>query len=105
MAYQATNMSLMPLLELNNLRRAFYGLDVLRGVDLPLQAGLRTELDLTVILQTTADRAEGVQAFIERREPRFTTRRRGCTGGISRRRMRRASAFIHVRLSYEKATL
>jgi enoyl-CoA hydratase/carnithine racemase len=47
---------------------------VTRGLDLPLQQGLRAELDLTVILQTTADRAEGVAAFIERREPRFTGR-------------------------------
>jgi enoyl-CoA hydratase/carnithine racemase len=47
---------------------------VTRGLDLPLQLGLRTELDLTVILQTTADRAEGVAAFMERREPRFTGR-------------------------------
>jgi enoyl-CoA hydratase/carnithine racemase len=45
---------------------------VMRGIELPLQQGLRTELDLTVILQTTGDRAEGVAAFIERREPRFT---------------------------------
>src|SRR5258705_3425946 len=29
----------MPLLELKNLRRAFYGLDVLRGVDLAVAAG------------------------------------------------------------------
>ena len=29
----------MPLLELKNLRRAFYGLDVLRGVDLAVSAG------------------------------------------------------------------
>lgn len=45
---------------------------VLRGVEQPLQQGLRTELDLTVILQTTADRAEGVRAFVEGRPPRFT---------------------------------
>src|SRR5258708_8839398 len=32
-------MALMPLLELKNLRRAFYGLDVLRGVDLTVAAG------------------------------------------------------------------
>lgn len=45
---------------------------VRRGTELPLREGLRVELDMTVILQTTADRTEGVQAFIERREPRFT---------------------------------
>jgi enoyl-CoA hydratase len=45
-----------------------------RGVELPLAHGLLTELDLTVILQTTADRAEGVQAFVEKREPRFQNR-------------------------------
>jgi enoyl-CoA hydratase len=47
---------------------------VLRGLDLPLQQGLRAELDLTVILQTTDDRAEGVSAFVERRDPHFTGR-------------------------------
>ena len=47
---------------------------VLRGVEQPLQQGLRTELDMTVILQTTADRAEGVRAFVEGRPPEFTGR-------------------------------
>lgn len=45
---------------------------VWRGLEQPLQQGLRTELDLTVILQTTADRAEGVRAFVEGRPPHFT---------------------------------
>lgn len=45
---------------------------VLRGMEQPLQHGLRTELDMTVILQTTSDRAEGVRAFTERRDPEFT---------------------------------
>lgn len=44
---------------------------VYRGSELPLAAGLRAELDLTVILQTTADRAEGVRAFVEQRAPHF----------------------------------
>ncbi|MDA0352250.1 MAG: enoyl-CoA hydratase/isomerase family protein [Chloroflexi bacterium] len=47
---------------------------VRRGSELPLAEGLRAELDLTVILQTTADRAEGVQAFVEKRPPRFENR-------------------------------
>jgi enoyl-CoA hydratase/carnithine racemase len=45
-----------------------------RGVDLPLAEGLTAELDLTVILQATQDRAEGVQAFVEKRLPRFENR-------------------------------
>jgi enoyl-CoA hydratase/carnithine racemase len=44
---------------------------VLRALDLPLAAGVRLEHDLYVLLQTTADRREGVRAFIERRPPRF----------------------------------
>ena len=45
---------------------------IMRGVEVPLQEALRLELELTVLLQTTADRAEGVDAFVERRDPEFT---------------------------------
>jgi enoyl-CoA hydratase/carnithine racemase len=45
---------------------------VLRGLEQPLQQGLRTELDMTVILQTSEDRAEGVRAFVEGRPPKFS---------------------------------
>jgi enoyl-CoA hydratase/carnithine racemase len=47
---------------------------VLRALDLPLADGIRLEHDLYVLLQTTADRREGVRAFLARRPPRFTAR-------------------------------
>jgi enoyl-CoA hydratase/carnithine racemase len=47
---------------------------IARGLDLPLQQALRFETDLTVILQTTEDRAEGVRAFLEKRKPEFKGR-------------------------------
>ena len=47
---------------------------ILRGLDMPLEQALRYETDLTVILQTTDDRAEGVKAFIEKRNPKFDGR-------------------------------
>ncbi len=45
-----------------------------RGIDMPLEQALRYETDLTVILQTTEDRAEGVRAFLEKRKPEFKGR-------------------------------
>lgn len=44
---------------------------VARGLDLSLEQGLRLEHDLYVLLQTTADRREGIAAFLARRAPRF----------------------------------
>lgn len=43
-----------------------------RGLEMPLEQALRFETDLTLLLQTTKDRAEGVSAFLEKREPHFT---------------------------------
>ena len=42
--------------------------------DLPLVQGLRLEADLSIILQSTEDRAEGLRSFAERRTPNFTGR-------------------------------
>ena len=41
------------------------------GTDMTLGQGLGLEADLNVILQSTADRAEGIASFLERRGPEF----------------------------------
>jgi len=47
---------------------------VVRALDLPLDDGVRLEHDLYVLLQTTADRREGIRSFLERRTPRYEGR-------------------------------
>lgn len=47
---------------------------VRHGVEMTLEQALRYETDLTILLQSTADRAEGVEAFVSKRPPRFTGR-------------------------------
>ena len=44
---------------------------VLKGMDLSLAQGLGLEADLSIILQSTSDRAEGIRSFLERRSPDF----------------------------------
>lgn len=44
---------------------------VAKGLDLTLEQGIRLEQDLYVLLQTTADRREGIEAFLGKRRPRF----------------------------------
>ena len=44
---------------------------VLKGMDLTLEQGLGLEADLNIILQSTADRAEGIRSFLEKRKPEF----------------------------------
>jgi enoyl-CoA hydratase len=42
-----------------------------KGMDMTLAQGLRLEADLSFLLQTTRDRAEGIKAFIEKRKATF----------------------------------
>ena len=47
---------------------------VTAGTDIPLADGMRLEADLSILLHTTRDRAEGIRSFFERRQPRFRGR-------------------------------
>lgn len=47
---------------------------VARSLDLTLEQGIRLEQDLYVLLQSTADRATGVRAFLAKRRPKFKGR-------------------------------
>jgi enoyl-CoA hydratase len=42
-----------------------------KGLDLTLEQGLRLEADLYFLLHTTADRTEGINAFLKKRPPKF----------------------------------
>lgn len=44
---------------------------VLKGLDMTLEQGLRLEADLSFLLQSTADRAEGIRSFLEKRKPEY----------------------------------
>lgn len=45
---------------------------VFKGMDMPVDQGIRLEADLAVLLHSTKDRAEGIKSFLEKRQPRFT---------------------------------
>ncbi|MCL5962545.1 MAG: enoyl-CoA hydratase-related protein [Chloroflexi bacterium] len=47
---------------------------VCKGLDMTYDQGLGLETDLSVLLQTTEDRAEGIRSFLEKRTPRFSGR-------------------------------
>jgi enoyl-CoA hydratase len=42
-----------------------------KGLDMTLEQGLHLEADLYFLLHTTADRTEGIRAFLAKRPPRF----------------------------------
>ena len=44
---------------------------VQKGLDMTLDQGLRLEGDLNLLLHSTADRAEGIRSFLERRRPEY----------------------------------
>jgi hypothetical protein len=44
---------------------------VQRGRDLTIAEGHRVESDLNLLLSTTVDRAEGIDAFFAKRRPTF----------------------------------
>ena len=51
---------------------ARYAKDALaQGLEMPLTQALHYETELTILLQSTDDRREGVEAFVEKRPPRF----------------------------------
>ena len=45
-----------------------------RALDTPLSEGLKVEADLSTLAFQTRDAAEGMQAFIDKRKPKFTDR-------------------------------
>jgi enoyl-CoA hydratase len=47
---------------------------VMRAMDGPLDAGLKTEADLSTLAYRTRDAEEGMAAFLEKRKPRFEDR-------------------------------
>src|SRR5205085_3839122 len=54
-----------------------------RGYDMPLRAANRQEAETFALLFDTQDRAEGMRAFLEKRQPKFTgkypaAKTRGC---------------------------
>jgi enoyl-CoA hydratase len=47
---------------------------IVRGLELPLEEGLKVEAELYTLLRTTEDRMEGARAFKEKRPPQFKGR-------------------------------
>ena len=59
------------LSELSTLSMQYTKECLIRGSELPLDQALRLELDVYMLLQTSEDRMEGVNAFLQKRSPQF----------------------------------
>lgn len=59
------------LAELSSLSMQYTKECLLRGSELSFEQALRLELDVYMLLSTSEDRMEGVQAFLEKRTPQF----------------------------------
>lgn len=59
------------LSELSTLSLQYTKECLLRGSELPFNQGLRLELDVYMTLQTSEDRMEGIEAFLQKRTPHF----------------------------------
>jgi len=70
-AYQAGAAALAELTERGPLALEALATLLRAAEDLPLSAGAAIEADLACLLLDTSDRAEGLEAFRERREPSF----------------------------------
>jgi enoyl-CoA hydratase/carnithine racemase len=67
----ATERTVAQLLSLAPLALELVKEGVYRGSEMSMRAGLELEGDLNHLLQSTADRREGLAAFVEKREPDF----------------------------------
>lgn len=59
------------LANMSTLSTQFTKETLLKGSEMPFDQALRLELDIYMLLQTSGDRMEGINAFLEKRTPQF----------------------------------
>lgn len=70
--WEAACQEAQELAKLSSLSMQYTKECLLRGSELSFEQALRLELDIYMLLSTSEDRMEGVQAFLEKRPPQFT---------------------------------